>query len=256
MNEYGVIMDDWTWSYSRIKLYQQCPYAFIRKYIYHDRGISNFYADYGSYIHHILQLHYSGKLSKDELQGYFISHFGDWIGRDVPSKIRAAYFSQGFDYFAGDILTPPAGSIIGVEREFEGTISGFKIRGFADLVYQDHGLVICDHKSKQLMPRSLNGRRKKKDAELDDYQRQLHLYAVLVRQELLAPVQHIEFNCFRNGNIIREECTMSKELEAATWVAKSIEEIYRAESFQPCPDFFYCKNLCDLRGSCPYADCF
>lgn len=256
MNEYSVIMDEWTWSYSRIKLFQQCPYAFIQKYIYKEPGVSNFYADFGSFIHHILQLYYQGELKKDQLQIYYIEHFSEYVGRNIQPKIRSSYFVQGLEYLGGDILSPTADNIIGVEKEFIGTIGGFKMRGFADLIYRDNlGMVITDHKSKLLEPRS-NGKRKKKDAELDEYLVQLYLYANFVRQTYGVQVNFLEFNCFRSGTIIREPCTMAKELDAVRWAQSSIKKIHEANEFMPNPDYFYCNNLCDLRKTCPYADCF
>lgn len=252
MNPLTLCMDDWVWSYSRIKLWQQCPHAFIMKYVFKELGESNFYADYGSFIHHILQMYYEGTLARRDLQSYFISNFHRFISSEISAKYKAQYFEHGLDYFGGDILSPT--SILGVEKRLIGNVNDFQFTGFIDLLYEDGGRVICDHKSRQLMPRS-TGRRKRKDAELDDYLTQLYLYAYLLRQETGIPADYVEFNCFRNGLIIREPCTLEKEEEAAQWAYDSIVHILNSDEFQPKPDYFFCKNLCDQRESCPYAHC-
>ena len=49
------IIDTMEWSYSRLTAYNQCPYQFKLKYVECNEGEPNFYAQYGSFCHKILE---------------------------------------------------------------------------------------------------------------------------------------------------------------------------------------------------------
>ena len=249
---YAHIMDDWTWSYSRAKAFEQCPYSFFLKYLSHESRVSNFYARYGDVMHSILRQFYEGRLVKEELPSVWITRFQDEVYGDVPPKLSSNYFLQGLRYLEG--IQRPSDTVVGVEREVRGTFGGFKAYGFIDLLKADDKgeLIITDHKSKVLTPRNPK-RRRKTDDELDEYERQLYLYANMLRQELHRPVKYISFNCFREGITIQEECSSAQELETVVWFQKLINKIRAEEDFTPSLNYFYCKNLCDMRNVCEYA---
>lgn len=244
-------MQDWTWSYSRIKCFEQCPYEFFMKYILNLDGKSNFYAEFGSFMHDILRQYHSGILKKNELTCYYVTHFKEEVTSDVSPGIRSSYFIQGLDYLES---VKELNHIIGCEKEFSCIIGGYNFTGFADLIYQDEsGVVIRDHKSKMLKAKIPNKKRKTDD-ELDEYLIQLYLYSNMFRQECGVPADHLEFNCFRSGDIIREQRTETGEMNAVMWVKNSIRKIMTCESFKPNIDYFYCKNLCNMRDQCEYVN--
>lgn len=244
------IYDDWTWSYSRISLFEECPYAFALKYLYNDENVqSNFYANFGTYIHKIHELYYTGVLTKAELVNYYIEHF-DEVGYH---KHRSKYFLEGLNYFEGGVQVTPS-SIVGVEQRINFKVDNYNFTGFIDLLYKndDGTLTICDHKSHVLKPRS--GRRKPtaSDKELDTYLKQLYLYAHGVHQLGLGSVGVLQFNCFRGRITVSERYSKDKEDEAVGWAADTIRNIEETTSFMPTGEWYYCHNLCDHRGVCEY----
>lgn len=250
---YAHIMSDWTWSYTRVKAFEQCPHSFYLKYLVREGPkVQNFFARYGDTMHKILRQFYEGGLTKEELPSEWITRFQNDVYGDVSAKLSSNYFLQGLRYLEGIKL--PSESIVGVEREVHGIFSGHKAYGFVDLLKSDkeNELIVTDHKSKVLTPRSTKQHRKTDD-ELDEYQRQLYLYANMLRQELYKPVKYIEFNCFREGLTIREECELTKELAAVKWFQQMIQRIEKEEDFTPNINYFYCKNICDMRNVCEYA---
>ena len=246
----SILFSDWVWSYSRLTLYEQCPYAFALKYIYNDdREQTNFYAGFGSYMHRIHELFYTGVLKKEELLPYYIEHF-DEVGNH---KGRSKYFVEGLNYFEGGVAITPS-SIVGAEQRINFKVGDYDFTGIIDLLYrnEDGTLTICDHKSHPLQPRSNRKKPTASDKELDDYLKQLYLYAHGVRQLGLGSVGVLQFNCFRVSKTIENIYSKEKEDEAVEWAVNTIHNIEDASTFYPVDDWFYCHNLCDHREVCEY----
>lgn len=244
------IYSDWTWSHSRITLFEECPYAFALKYLYNDDNKQeNFYANFGTYMHRIHELFYTGVLKQEELVDYYIEHF-DSVGYN---KHRSKYFVEGLNYLEGGISVIPS-SIIGVEQQLDFKVGEYDFTGIIDLLYKnDDGiLTICDHKSHPLQPRSKRKKPTLSDKELDQYLKQLYLYAHGVHQLGLGNVGVLQFNCFRVCSTISEIYSKDKEDEAVEWAINTIRNIENTTSFMPTGEWFYCHNLCDHRGVCEY----
>ena len=247
----SILFDDWVWSYSRLQSFEQCPWGFAQKYLYGEvqRGEQNFFSAYGSLVHELHERWYKGEIQKEQIIPTFIRQF--IALPETDSKRRSRYLASGLNYFAQDIYTPD--DIVGVEQRLKFHVGKYRFIGIADLLYRENGgLVIMDHKSHDLQPRS--GKRKPtiKDQELDRYLRQLYLYAHACRELKLGQVTKLVFNCFKSGIRIEEPYSAAGELEAVNWAIDSIKRIENSTVFLPMPDWFFCHNLCDTRSVCDY----
>ena len=248
----NILFDDWVWSYSRLKLFEQCPWGFAQKYLYKDSGgipEQNFYSSYGSLVHEIHEHWYKGELDKAQIIPAFIDGFVSLPATDAER--RSKYLMNGLNYFEQGIYTPE--NIIGVERRVRFHAGPYLFQGIIDLLYEeDGGLVVLDHKSHDLRPRSGRTRPTASDQELDEYLRQLYLYAHACRELKLGSVQKLVFNCFKSGMRIEEPYNAAGELEAVNWAIDTIRQIEDTPVFFPLPDWFFCRNLCDMRTTCDY----
>ena len=52
---YAPLIDDMTWSYSRVKSFEDCPYKWFLKYIVGLHGKRMFFADYGTFMHKLME---------------------------------------------------------------------------------------------------------------------------------------------------------------------------------------------------------
>ena len=64
---YEPIIKDMTWSYSRVKAFDMCPYGWYLKYIQKIRGKDMFFSSYGSFVHKLLEQYYSKQQSRFQL---------------------------------------------------------------------------------------------------------------------------------------------------------------------------------------------
>ncbi len=175
------------WSYSRLTSFDECPYRWFLSYLYRDefgrplKKKSGFFAEFGSYIHMIMQMYLDGVLKESDLSTFYVAHFSSNVRSKAPNqKIYHNYFEQGFRYL--DNLSFPKRDILGVEQQVSFEFAGRPWTGFIDLISEENGkLIITDHKSRTLKPRSNRASPTKSDLELDSYYRQLYVYSAPVK---------------------------------------------------------------------------
>ena len=202
---YSNIISDFTWSYSRIKQFEMCPYGFLLRYIKMVPRKNLFFSDYGTFIHKIIEKYLRGELDRKSLYSYYLANFRQSVTGRAPNRdIFKTYFEQGLRYMA-DINFPyphPAA----VEERVDFSIEDKAFTGIIDCVAVDNGgVIILDNKSRVLKPRSSKSRPTKSDIELDSYLRQLYIYSIPVREQYGSDPVRLEFNCFRSGDIISEK---------------------------------------------------
>ena len=253
---YDLLIAPMEWSYSRISLFEDCPYCWLQKYIYNVETQSKFFAQYGKYMHDILRMYFTGELKKGDLAAYYLMHFSSEVSAVPPSqKIYDSYFEQGRQYLK-KLPLPPARKILKVEDEMHFQFAGHPFVGFLDLLSEDRTgtKYLTDHKSRALKPRSNRAKPTVSDVELDQYLRQLYIYSEAVHQIHGFYPDYLEFNCFRNGVWICEPFKEKRLHEVEEWAAQQIEVITKTDDWLPTLDFWYCKHLCDTSGECEYEE--
>lgn len=248
---YEPLLRDMTWSFSRLKTYDQCPAQWYYRYLMQEEDEEQFYASYGSFVHELIARFYTGELSSDELLPEFLQGFSTRVAGERPSaEIERKYLDQGAKYFETFEAFPL--TTLAVEKEIETEIEGLKFTGFIDYLgrNEDGGLVIVDHKSADLKPRSKKGKQTQSDRKLDDVLRQLYLYANWVHGEFGEWPAELWLNCFRTGTIIRETFDEAKYTEAVEWVQKEVKKLMKEDLFLPTDDFYYCRWICGQHGNC------
>lgn len=250
-----------TWSYSRLTSFSDCPYKWFLTYLYRDeygkplKKQNGFFAEFGTYMHIIMQMYLTGVLPRKSLSTYYVAHFSENVRSKAPNqKIHHNYFEQGFFYL--DNISFPKRNIIGVEESVVFTFAGKPWTGFIDVVSDDGQLIITDHKSRTLKPRSKRSKPTKSDAELDEYLRQLYVYSAAVKNIYGRYPDILEFNCFRSQIMIQEPFQIKQFNEVEQWAGQEIEKITRNDIWQPLPEYWRCNYLCDVCKECEFSKMF
>lgn len=249
---YKPLIDDMTWSYSRIEAFNDCPYRFFLRYIRRYKESDKFYAGYGSFIHKLLEQYYKGELTKDEMLTTFLLDFTKEVRGVRPKESTVQkYIEAGCEYLKG--FTPFPYKMIDVEKRVEFTIGDYSFIAYIDYLGEEDGeILIIDNKSRNLKPRSNRAKPTVKDMELDSMLKQLYIYSVAIEQEYGVLPKWLCFNCFRNGVFIKEPFDKQKYEEAKQWAIDSIEKISQSEDFEPNRDFFSCFYICGVSDHCEY----
>lgn len=247
---YRPLIEDMTFSYSRINSYNSCPYGWKLKYIDQYRKEWKFYSSYGSLMHRILEKYYNGKLAKPQLPVEFLTRFSTEVKGARPSgNVVESYVNKGLDYLRN--IEDFGLNTLAVEKFINFDINGIPMVGVIDYLGEKDGdIYLIDHKSHELKQRSGRVKPTVKDSELDNYLRQLYLYSVAVKQEFGKEPKYLCFNCYRNKTLIKEEFNELKFSEAIDWAVRIVETIKDDTDFEANYDYFYCRWICDQTQNC------
>jgi len=249
---YKPLIDDMTWSYSRIEAFNDCPYKFFLKYIKHYEEKDKFYASYGSFMHKLIERFYRGELTKSEMLVTFLTDFSKEVRGFRPQESTVQkYINLGAEYLRGFKEFPF--NMIDVEKRVDFKIGDYNFLGFIDYLGERDGeLYIVDNKSRDLKPRSGREPPTVKDKELDSMLRQLYIYSAAIEQEYGRTPKALCFNCFKAGTFIEEEFDKGKYEEAKQWVVDCIYAIENTDEFSPNREFFRCAYICGVNDHCEY----
>jgi len=269
INPYSFMLDNMTFSYSRLQVFARCPYAFYLQYIKKLDQSQNAFAEYGAFCHDLLERYFKGELMIFELLGEYEDKFTQNVIHDFPPNahvdLAKSYFEQGKNYFANfDGL--PQYKVLEVEKEVKFNIDKYNFIGYIDLVVENKNgeIELIDHKSKDLSkPQKTKWSKTetRRKMELYEYLRQLYLYSIpIVEQEGVVP-KYLNFNCFRKPtksgkvNWIQVPFDMDDYKESKLWALNIIESIYRDENMKRTYDNdWFCNQLCSVKEFCPMSD--
>ena len=257
--DYKFIIENMTWSYSRISSYDQCPYEWKLSYIDKQEGVSSFFGQFGAFIHKILEMYEKGELSVFELSIYYENHFSEEVDIPAPGNayvdIRDSYYEKGLEYLDNIDLILDNYEILGVEKEVAFKIGDYNSIGYIDLLLKDKEtgqITILDHKSGSLKFKKNGEISKSSEDDLLHFKRQLYLYSKAVIEEY-GRVDFLEWNLFKDRNKLRIPWNKEEYQEAVDWGVNTIESIINTQDWNARPSDYYCFNLCSQRfNGCPY----
>lgn len=254
--KYTFLIDDMTFSYSRLTSFEQCHYGWLLNYILHEPQADSFFAEYGSFMHEIIAMILKGEIDKAKAPFYYMKHFVERVPSPATSdQLKARYYTNGLDYLKH--FEFPHEHIVAVEKRIDFMLDGTHFVGYVDVIAEEDGqLIIVDHKSHDLKPfsKSYPKKKTKTDLELERYLQQLILYAIGIKEIYGRYPAKLEFNCFKAGTWISvpfEESMIGPTIRGAIELRNQIRN---EDEWKPTIDYFYCKNLCDSREHCEYVN--
>lgn len=257
-----------TWSYSRLSLYEQCPYAFYLQYLCVDehgkplyKTAPNFYAAYGSFCHNLIMQGLIGEMSLDEVYYHFQDDYDDLTDLfPYDEQTAEKYFLKGLAYFGRDdwIDELRGEECLAVEEKLDFKIGDYPFVGYVDLATKDNGLMITDHKSQQSVIGKRGNVLKSKENKLLALKRQMYLYSVPCA-ETFAGTQpdgqtRLRVNFFNDNHTLIMPWEEQEYKETQEWAVNTIQRIEQDESFEAMNDYFFCHRICQFRPECEFKD--
>lgn len=226
------------WSFSSVKLFEQCPFAFYQKYVCDASEEENAFAQHGKFAHSILERFFKGELMPYELSDVYEREYYENVTKQFPySNIAKSFYDKTLQYFK-NFDNDFEGEIIGVEEELETKFGDYSFIGYADLIMRDDkGIYIVDHKSHAAF---------KSKKERTEYFRQLYLYAECVKQKYGEYPYKLVFNMFRISKIEVEFFDLSQHYNDTLWFTECVDKIIKNTDWDCKPDEWYCTNLCGM----------
>ena len=267
------IIDSMVWSFSRLSSYYTCPYEWKKIYVDCDDKEENFAAQFGGYIHKIIELYTKGELSIFELSQYYEDHYYEYVTCDPPPNkyvdMGQKYYDAGHDYFDNIDLELDKYQVLGVEKELRFKIGNYDFIGYIDLLLKDKlngEIIILDHKSANIGVLK-SGQIAKKDREhFESFKKQLYLYSKPIIEEY-GRVDKLKWNLFKEQRSIEIPWKKEEYDAAIKWAVNTIEMIKNEEEWEPSKELikaidegksipYYCLFLCSQRNRCYWKSCY
>lgn len=237
-------LDNMDWSFSRLNSFYNCPKQWYMNYILHYPKKNNFFSEYGSYIHGIMEKYNKNELEIFQLLDYYCENYDKNIVEQAPYNkfidLNVLYYQKGYNFF--DNFEEEKDVTIGAEVPFDFVITAFgkkrKILGFIDRVSKDNdGYIITDYKSKSKF---------KNKKEFKNYARQLYIYSIACKKIYGEYPKKLVFYHFKDNKKTIFDFKYEDMLETVLWIKDTIKNIYEEKEFVENYSDFYCKNLCNI----------
>ena len=262
MSTYDFIVDNITYSYSSTSNFSNCPYGFKLAYIDRVDRVNNFYGQFGLLVHECFEEFFLGRLSQEELLGFYKDNFYKRITEELPAYQRGLigkYYAQGYSFFENFTFPLERYDVLNVEDTIDLTLpSGMLFTARPDLVLKekDSGKnILVDYKtSTPFKVNKSTGKEIEDKAKMDGYWKQMFIYAHALRTIRDMPIDRITIWFPRlKGKTVTQDWSMERELEVLEWLDNTILEIRNAEEFPPnTSSKYFCEVLCGVRESCNY----
>ena len=230
-------LQDKVWSFSSIKMFEQCPYSFKLKYLDEESERPNAFAQSGGYVHEILERCYKGELYDFELGDEFEAHYSEHVTERFPFyNMAKAYYDKSLEYLQ-TFEKDDRYEVVAVEKEVNFEVGGHKFIGYIDLLLRDRSdgrLIICDHKSKSAF---------RKD-EKEEYAKQLYLYSKPIYEEYGEFPKELWFNLYRVQKIEKVGFKEGDYQAALDWCKVAVDTILQEQEWECKPDSWMCSQLC------------
>ena len=248
------MQSDMKFSFSRLESFCQCPLSFKLKYLDHVPQDGNFYSDYGTFAHGLLERYAKEEIPSFALAQVYEEGFDEAVTHDpppFPKGLLDRYYDAGlayfntFDGFGEEWKVALIDGKPAVEQKFEIQIGGYPFVGILDLLLVNEKTgeyMVVDHKSKS---------KSSMDKSLPVFKRQLYIYAAYVKEKLGVTPSTLCFNMFKEGYLLKIPFSQEEFDEAMTWVVDTIEQILLEFEFEPTPSEYFCRFICSVAQSCP-----
>jgi len=256
MPKHTDIINKMTFSYSNISTFETCKYAWFLTYIEKKERHTNYFSEFGSYCHNILEDFFLDKLAIYELLSYYKEHYAENIKSASPfgfgKNLGALYYDQGYKFFENFDFDKSKFDIIQAEEFTIAKIKDIKVTIKPDIILKnkDNGkIILMDYKSSN----PFNAKRQIVPAKIIPYRKQLNLYAGVLwaKKKIQVDEQWLWF--FRTGGIERFPISVKKVSEDILWFLSVVDKIKQEENFEANPsNEFFCNSLCSMSSICPY----
>jgi hypothetical protein len=265
MNPYSFMLDGMVFSFSKLSTYHRCPYNFYLQYIKQLEQEENAFAQYGSFMHELLEKYAKDEILIFELLDEYKKKYNEKVTHDFPPNkyviLADTYYENGENYFS-EFEGFNDYEMLEVEKEVHFKIDKYPFVGYIDLIAKnkDGEIEVIDHKSKKLsQPRKSTWEdiKKRRKSELYEYLRQLYIYCIpLIEQEKIEP-EYLCFNSFRENKFIKIPFDKEDYEESKQWALNIIKQIYADEYMDVTYDNdFFCDYICGVRHYCPSSNKF
>lgn len=254
-SKYKSELEKMIWSFSRLTTFLKCPYKFYLIYMERCDKQSKFHAEYGSFIHSILEKYFKREFNEQQCLDYYIENFDEEVTAYIRESTKDKLYMAGIDYFTNLEWQYDDYEILEVEKKAEFKVGKFNFVGYIDVLLKNKEtgeITILDHKTGEFPIGKKGGVLKAKQEEYDSYKKQLYLYSIYVKDKYGVYPTYIKWNYTRSSDILQLPFILEEFEGIKIWILDSLKLIIKEKNFNPNCNYVNCKMLCDVENECEY----
>jgi hypothetical protein len=246
---------------------------------------SNFFAEYGLFIHAILEKFFKNELEIFELVGWYEDNYSKYVVTPAPSfpaGMAEQYYDDGKEYFENFDFPKDDYEVLTVEDDFNITFLDNEIIIKPDLVLKHKKSkknILCDYKTsvlfklttreKNCIYLSKNGLKESyifkatdKKEKLVEYIIQMYLYCLGLRVKHKIQIDEIRLWFIRQDRELIFNFEQTKSDESIDWFQSEINKIKNERLWKPITALleekelkkatYFCNQICNFRSICQY----
>ena len=244
-----------TWSFSRLHLWENCPYAWYLKYIEERDDEQNYYAANGKLMHSVFEELLNGKITLEEASAMYDEGY-EYIDVNTRYSTMENTYNKCMDYLCTVDQIDKKYEIVGVELKLSFKLEKYDFTGFVDCLLRniDSGeIILVDHKSQDHFMKKNGTPLKNREDDFLAYRHQMYLYCKGLKVMYNIQVSKIVWHHFKDDGALTI-IPYEKELEEETvnWALNTIQNIKKDKNFAEKKSYMMCSQLCGFRHNCEY----
>jgi len=245
------------YSYSGLSSFETCKLAWYLTYVEKNDREGNFFSDYGTFVHSILEKFFRNELDFWDLKDYYEQNFIANIFHappPFPKNMCDTYYLDGLSFFEDFVFDKCKYEVINIEEAVNAKYKDIEMIVKPDLVLKDKETGkyhLYDYKTKKLKGDYTD------NAVIEGYKKQFFLYVYFIYQELDIEVDTINIWFIRNKRLVTIKVDPYEISQIVDWVDKVVEKIKKEEEWFPNLDKsndYFCKFLCSVKEKCEFKN--
>jgi uncharacterized protein YfeS len=216
---------------------------------------SNFWSEYGSFCHKLLEEYFSGNLEIEDMTEYYEKNYSLnvlMLPPSFPKGMAEKYYQSGLDFFCnfGSYGVKRENyEVLGIEEGFTTSYDDILLIVKPDLILRNkktNKVTLLDYKTSKF-----------DEKKLDGYKNQLYVYAYFLWAEKHIEVDRIMVWFLRDQKLCEIENNPLEIQKALDWIKETRNKI--AEETEWIPNLskeneYFCSYICSVKNSCKYRN--
>jgi hypothetical protein len=250
---YDFILEAMKYSNSSLESSEHCKHGFLLQYVLSKDQIKNFFGDFGSYVHGVLEKYFKHELAEFELPKYYEEHYREEVTAQLPPyppNMGETYYNDGLNSFLNIDFDLDKYDIISIEEYMNFEYNGINLVIKPDVILRDKDTgeyILLDIKTHKLKGNKTDNK------SIEGYMRQAQLYTYGIWQVKNIQISKIMIWYFRNQQITETAVDPLKIMETMDWVDNAVKEIKQEEKWEANlskSNAFWCEHICSVSLAC------
>lgn len=247
------ILEELRYSYSSLSSFNQCRYGFYLTYIEAKERSNNFFGQFGTFVHEIMEKFFKMELESFELLEYYKDNYKKNVFLSpppYPPNMAQNYYKYGYNFFGNFSFERDDYEVLAIEGKYDDALEDIKIVVKPDLVLKNKKTgeaILLDYKTSNIFKQG----KKIDEDKLNGYIKQTRMYSAFLQRHGIK-IDKIKIWFIRTDSFIEVECG-DNEIPFS-WIKETVDSIKKEEEWHATPSKYFCDNLCSVSKFCSFKN--